>query len=242
MHIATGDIQSIQQTLADIVAACSRAHEADPLADPETDLPALSAALDNLQEVMLRVQGDAGATGREDVTEIGEYAIRLIENLAASAGKLGLHEQKNALTGLFINTSLWIARQGGLIDTLEPVVDAIAIVANNTRDANELESLANVIRKIIDAVPAVISQDLETINPGRPWRVLLLNYCIVATRSHNPDLMETAFALLTASLPADAPRFFTEGMQQMDALDYPDHVRSVMEKYHRKWNVDRSLH
>ena len=242
MPTATGDIHSIQQSIADIVAACSRAHVADPQADPETDLPDLSAALENLQDVMLRIQGDAGATGGEDVTEIGEFAIRLIENLAASAGKLGLHEQKNALTDLFINTGLWIARQGGLIDTPEPVVDAIAIVANSTRDPNELEALANVIRKIIDAVPAVISQDLENINPGRPWRVLLLNYCIVATRSHNTALMETAFALLTTSLPADAPRFFTEGMQQMDALDYPDHVRNVMEKHHRKWNVDRSLH
>jgi len=47
---------------------------------------------------------------------------------------------------------------------------------------------------------------------------------------------------LTDKLPADAPRFFSEGMQQMEALDYPGHVREVMEKYHRKWNVDRSLH
>ena len=143
---------------------------------------------------------------------------------------------------LFINISLWIAHQGGLIDTLEPVVDAVAMVANNTRDPQALEALNSVIRQIIDAVPAVISQDLETLNPGRPWRLLLLNYCIVATRSHNTALMEAAFALLTKSLPTDAPRFFTEGMQQIDALNYPDHVREVMEKYHRKWNVDRSLH
>jgi hypothetical protein len=242
MHTTTGDIHSIQQAITGIVAACSRANEARSQADPDTDLPALFDALKSLQDVMLRIQGDAGATARADVTEIGEYAIRLIENLAACAGKLGLDEQKNALNDLFINTGLWIAHQGGLIDTLEPVVDAIAIVANNTRDADELEALSKVIRQIIDAVPAVISQDLENINPGRPWRVLLLNYCIVATRSHNTALMETAFALLTASLPAEAPRFFTEGMQQMDALDYPDHVRTVMNRYHRKWNVDRSLH
>jgi hypothetical protein len=31
-------------------------------------------------------------------------------------------------------------------------------------------------------------------------------------------------------------------MQQMDALDYPPHVRKVMEKYHREWPVNRSLH
>ena len=242
MQTTTGDIPSIQQLIADIVSACAEADRAKPQADPETDLTVLDQALNNLLEVMQRVQGDAEATGTEDVTEIGEYAIRLIESLATSAEKLGLHDQKNALMDLFINISLWIAHQGGLIDTLEPVVDAVAMVANNTRDPQALEALNSVIRQIIDAVPAVISQDLETLNPGRPWRVLLLNYCIVATRSHNTALMEAAFALLTESLPTDAPRFFTEGMQQMDALNYPDHVREVMEKYHRKWNVDRSLH
>ncbi|MDX1697273.1 MAG: hypothetical protein R3308_03260, partial [Thiohalobacterales bacterium] len=65
---------------------------------------------------------------------------------------------------------------------------------------------------------------------------------IVATRSHDTALMEEAFAALTDRLPEDAGRFFTEGMQQMDALDYPQHVREVMARYHRQWNVDRSLH
>ena len=87
-----------------------------------------------------------------------------------------------------------------------------------------------------------IRQDLEKMNLGRPWRVLLLNNSIVATRSHDTDLMEAAFAILTSQLPEDATRFFSEGMEQMEALDYPPHVRQVMEKYHREWPVNRSLH
>jgi hypothetical protein len=54
--------------------------------------------------------------------------------------------------------------------------------------------------------------------------------------------MEAAFALLTTNLPEDATRFFSEGMEQMDALDYPAHVRAVMEKYHSQWPANRSLH
>ena len=54
--------------------------------------------------------------------------------------------------------------------------------------------------------------------------------------------MEEAFAVLTRHLPEDAARFFTEGMEQMDALNYPPHVRKVMEKYHRQWTRNRSLH
>jgi hypothetical protein len=121
-------------------------------------------------------------------------------------------------------------------------VDALAIVANNTADASELESLSGIMGEIAAAVSPVIREDLEKINPGRPWRVLLLNNGIVATRSHNPDIMEAAFAVLTRHLPEDAARFFTEGMEQMEALDYPPQVRKVMEKYHRQWTVNRSLH
>jgi hypothetical protein len=242
MQAVTGDIESIQQTTTAIVAACTRADTGAVQTDVETDLPVLDQTLSSLLDVMQRVQGDAGNTSTGDVTEIGEYAIRLIENLAASVDQPGLQEQKTAIVDLFLNIGLWIAHQGGLIDTLEPIVDAVAMSANSSRSPQELEGLSDVIRQIIDAVPAIISRDLETLNPGRPWRVLLLNHCIVATRSHNPELMEAAFAVLTDKLPADAPRFFSEGMQQMEALDYPGHVREEMEKYHRKWNVDRSLH
>jgi hypothetical protein len=242
MQAVTGDIESIQQGITAIVAACNEADTNSVQTDAETDLPVLGQTLDSLLDVMQRLEADAGNTSTEDVTEIGEYAIRLIENLAASVDQLGLQEQKTAIVDLFLNIGLWIAHQDGLIDTLEPIVDAVAMSANSSRSPQELEGLSDVIRQIIDAVPAIISQDLETLNPGRPWRVLLLNHCIVATRSHNPELMEAAFAVLTDKLPADAARFFSEGMQQMEALDYPGHVREVMEKYHRKWNVDRSLH
>jgi hypothetical protein len=34
--------------------------------------------------------------------------------------------------------------------------------------------------------------------------------------------------------PEDAEQFFTEGMQQMDALNYREHARAVMAKYHRQ--------
>ncbi len=138
--------------------------------------------------------------------------------------------------------ALWVARHDGQIDTLEPVVDALALLANTIRTPQTLETLSAEIGRIVAAVAPVISRDLEKINPGRPWRVLLLNYSIVATRSHNTAMMEQAFAVLTRHLPEDAGRFFSEGMQQMDALDYPEPVRKVMAKYHRQWSMDRSLH
>ena len=69
-----------------------------------------------------------------------------------------------------------------------------------------------------------------------------MNRAIVATRTHQPDVMEEAFTVLVRHLPEDAPGFFNQGMEQMDLLNYPPHVREVMERYYTKWSVKRSLH
>lgn len=235
MRIPSGEPAIIQSLAADILDACRQAADAS-----ENELATLAEAFDQLGNVLARVSADAPAAA--DITEIGEYALQLHGRLAATAERLGLPEQRDALARLAVNLALWIAAQGGRIDSLETVVDALALLANTTREPQQLEALSAVFGRIIAVVPAVISQDLEKINPGRPWRVLLLNHSIVATRSHNTDLMEAAFALLTSKLPEDAARFFSEGMQQMEALDYPPHVRTVMEKYHRRWTVQRTLH
>jgi len=240
MQIPSGQLESIEALAGALLDACSAAHDSAN----EPDLPGLAQAFEQLAEVMIRLDADGGtaATTAVDVTEIGEYALRLCEALAACAERLQLRDRREATAALAVNVALWIALHGGRIDTLEPVVDALALLANTIREPPRLEALSAVIGRIVASVAPLISQDLEKINPGRPWRVLLLNQSIVATRSHNTALMEQAFAVLTSKLPEDAGRFFSEGMQQMDALDYPEHVRRVMARYHRQWTLDRSLH
>ena len=246
MNGLTGQLADIQTGLAGIIEACRLTDAAAaPLSDAATDLPTLEQAFTQLLDVMTRIEADlqsSGDTGSEDITEIGEYALRLTESLSAISESPGLAGQKQPLAILTINLALWIAHHQGQIEVLEPIVDALALLANTTQDPQSLAQLSSVIGRIIGAVAAPVSQDLEKMNPGRPWRVLLLNHGIVATRSHDTGLMESAFALLTSKLPEDATRFFSEGMQQMEALDYPPHVREVMEKFHREWPVNRSLH
>ncbi len=246
MEIPTGRPADLQSLLDTLLPACiEAAATAAPAAQDATDPSSLVEAFRQLLDVMARIESDARADRMRDsadITEIGEYALRLQEALATLAAKAGLDDRQEALALVSINIALWVADHGGRIDTLEPVVDALALLANNLREPPRLEALSHVINRIVAAVAPMISQDLEKVNPGRPWRVLLLNQSIIATRSHNPELMEQAFAVLTSKLPEDAGRFFTEGMQQMDALDYPAQVRKVMEKYHRQWTVNRALH
>jgi len=208
-------------------------------------LTAMTQALEQLADVITRVEADTQSSddaSSRDITEIGDYALQLLEALSAESANPALRGQPQTLASLSINIALWIARHGGQIETLEPVANALALMANSSREPKELGQLSDLINEIIAAVSSSIRQYLEKMNPGRPWRVLLLNNSIVATRSHDTDLMEAAFAILTSRLPEDATRFFSEGMEQMEALDYPPRVRQVMEKYHREWPVNRSLH
>lgn len=234
MQTPDGELTSVQDLSTDLLAACR--------GTDEPRLPELSEAFAQLIDVMRRVEAEGARLQTDDVTEIGEYALHLCEGLTACAQHLETDSARLQAATLTVNMALWIARQDGCIDALEPVVDALALLANTAREPPRLEALGSVIAAIAAAVSPVIRRDLEKVNPGRPWRVLLLNQSIVATRSHNTDLMEQAFAELTRHLPEDAGRFFTEGMQQMDALDYPEHVRKVMARYHRQWTLDRSLH
>jgi len=77
----------------------------------------------------------------------------------------------------------------------------------------------------------VIKSDLEAINPMRPWRILNLNWGIVATRSHNTELMAQVFDQMIKNIPADVQQFFDEGMQQMEIVNYPQGVRALMKRY-----------
>jgi hypothetical protein len=51
--------------------------------------------------------------------------------------------------------------------------------------------------------------------------------------------MEEVFEELVSNLPDDAREFFAEGMQQMETLNYPIHVRAVMTKYFDRWTRAR---
>ncbi len=178
----------------------------------------------------------------EDVTELGEYALELFDQSLHWANHLSLPGVFDQLQAFTIAMAVWIARQGGQLLNLEPVVDALARAANRTRETGELLALYQAMGEITEATAAVIRQDLEKSNPGRPWRLLHLNRAIVATRTHQPDVMDEAFTRLIEYLPEDAPGFFSQGMEQMDLLNYPPHVREVMNRYYRKWSVNRSLH
>ncbi len=172
----------------------------------------------------------------DTVSELGEFGMSLLRDLEETSRSLGLDKTSRQIDQMMLGVADWIIRQGGRISTLEPVVNALAKMANATDDQAELMAIADFTGRIAAACADVLRHDLDTTDRGRPWRLLHLNRGIAATRSRDVDTMRSAFDSVVDAIPLDAPRFFAEGMQEMEALDYPDHVRAVMAEYHHRFS------
>lgn len=212
----------------------------------------LQAAMDQAIDVMARADADSsvkksmsaesiGLLEEKDISQIGQYALDLLEAMVSSVqNKTG--QQNRELIRLSMPITLWIARHGGKLSQIDMVVNSLAGYANEIKEPHMLIELVGIIREIIDACDDNIRQDLEQTNMMRPWRVLNLNYGIVATRSHQPVLIEQSYDALIKNLPQDARQFFKEGLQQMDIVGYPDEVREVVERYNKLWGAESVLH
>ena len=177
-----------------------------------------------------------------DIHQLGDYGFHLLADLTAIADRLKRPDLSREFEGLCLPLAVWIARRGGTLSTLEPIVNAIAFQANALREPLDLEKLYFLTGEVQLAVAPLLQRDPDKTNPGRPWRVLLFNRAIIATRSHRLTLIEAAYDDLIMRLPEDAPQFFRQGMEQMVALDYPQPVRNLVEKYYNLWSVERTLH
>ncbi len=206
-----------------------------------------------LQQAMLRLlellsiieaedTADQPSHEEVDLNQLGDYAIQMLSDLASAAGSLRLERESQQLEDLTLPMALWIARHGGELRSLAPIVNALARLANTLREPNQLGQLYQLTEELQRAVDNATRADLEKSDPGRPWRLLLMNRAIIATRSHRTELIEQAYQQLAEALPEEAPRFFEEGMQQMELLNYPQVVRQVVEKYYNLWSIPRTLH
>ena len=217
--------------------------------DDESSASALEmiTAMGGSIEVMARASADFQSHKQQglkndDITQIGDFALTLLDELSIVALNLNLQASVILLHQLSIPIALWVAEYGGKISKLDIIVNAIARYANELTDEEKLTEFCEAVRKVVFSVTDEIKMDMEATNPMRPWRILNLNWGIVATRSHNVEMMETVFEQLIKNIPADAKQFFEEGMKQMDVINYPDHVKVVMQKYNNLYTDDGKLH
>lgn len=182
-----------------------------------------------------------GMLEEKDITRIGQYALGSLEGMLAFVeNKTG--EQSRDLLRFSLPLSLWVARHGGKLSHIDMLVNSLAGYANEVSESQSLIELSGIFKELIEACNDDIRRDQEQTNEMRPWRILNLNYGIVATRSHQPELIEQAYDALVKNLPQDAREFFKEGLHQMDVVGYPDEVRVVVERYNKMWGSESVLH
>ncbi len=209
-----------------------------PLATDQVTPSQLAEGIEQFFNVALRIDREKGETGAvldDDISQIGDYGLQLLSDLAAWADHLEMERARYELHLVAVGAVDWIIRHHGELRTPEIVVDALAGRANATQDIEQLKGLEKFMTATLNAMAAPIKQDLEKTNPGRPWRVLHVNRAIVATRTHDTNRMVRVFDELVTALPEEAPRFFEEGWNQMEKIPYPERVREIMKTYHDLW-------
>jgi len=215
--------------------------------DPEQDPVQLANSMHELCRVLQRLESGPGGFQDEpsvpgqEIEALGNYGLDLLVELSELASDMGMQDCSLELEGLCLPMAAWIARHGGEIQRLPPVVNTLARYANQTTDPNHMRELYNQTTEVFEAVsPHVIESNPN--DPSHPWRLLVINRAIVATRTLEPVLMEPALKAVVEFLPEDAPRFFEEGLRQMDKIGYPEQVREVMRRYHALFDTVRTLH
>lgn len=210
----------------------------------------LADAMDQLISLLYRFEDNSQlllppttteSTG-PDLSELGNYGFSILENLAQLTNELGMESNHYPWESLAIALALWIARRGGDISLISLTVNGLATIANDSMEPGQLEQLYHTMGEILDAVSPTISEEGQSDDLQHPWRLLLLNRAIVATRTLSPRLMEEAFGSITEYLPDEAPEFFREGMGQVDIQNYPEQVRDVIRQFCENWPTNRILH
>lgn len=155
--------------------------------------------------------------------------------------RLDLPHKRKEIEQISLVFARWTISYNGTINYLEPVVNAIAQLANLMQEREALLALSELIAEIVDHCSLELKKDQEDDAELRPWRLLHINRGIVATRTDDLAVMKQAFDEFLIYLPQEANGFFAEGMKEMEALDYPPHVRRVMEFYFNQ-NPSISVH
>lgn len=244
MRVPPVDLSYLREQFRELAAQVCEAWDASSHAATEVDTPRLLRdALLQLADMLAHVEGAASdpEANPAEINTLGEYGLHLLEEQSQLAASLDQATLANQIEQQCLPFALWIARHGGEIRHLAPVVNALAHYANMASHPQTMGHLYTCCCELIEAAsPACEEQPSR--GAQHPWRLLLLNRAIVATRSHNPELMEAAFDAIVDHLPGEAHRFFAEGMEQMAVIDYPDTVRDVVRRYFLAHGIPQRLH
>ena len=237
-----GDIYSLSEIKKNTLDLISSINEQSIKAEIKYFIPLdkLKSALAQFFEICEKLETNPESLKSDesefsDISELADYGLQLMSGLEQWIDTAELEDISNFHISI-ISLAVWIHDHQGILQQLETIVNALSQLANHTNKSAALIKLHKYAEKITNSAHEMIKADIDKSEPGRAWRILNLNHGIIATRTHNVDIMNSVFEQLLQRLPEDAAHFFANGMKQIDIIGYPDHVKHVMEQYYQLTN------
>lgn len=207
--------------------------QAGPFPEQEATPPLLADEIRKCLEICQQADASEDPLPAQEIDELGTHALECLSDLGLWAWQLGLDDARASIEDIALDLAQWIAQRDGSIGVLEPVVNAIARQANATQDPAVLARLFTGACKVMACVAPESTETDPTVR--QPWVGLHFNAAIIATRTQQPDLMNTAYDLLETRLPGDCAAFYEEGLRESVKPAYDEPVRAMMRERLAKW-------
>ena len=208
--------------------------QSGPFPDQEATPPVLADEVRKCLDICQQLDATEDTLPLEEVDELGTHALECLSDLGLWAWQLKADTARATIEDSALDMAQWIARHGGQIGVLEPVVNALARQANATQDQAALVALFDRACSVI----ACAAPDLENATGAAallPWLALHFNSAIIATRTQQPGLINAACDLLETHLPRHCAAFYAEGLHESAKSVYGDQVRAIMRERLEKW-------
>lgn len=200
----------------------------------DTEIFSIIDALQQLFDIAIAINQQNQILTTDEVSDIGEQGLSLLDNLIYKIQSQIPEDLLQDIKHLTVVQSQWVINHRGSLSNIQAIVDELAYLSNIQDDHAILTQLAVFMGQVANACSDVLKHDLDNTNSARPWRVLNINRGIVATRTHDLDVMHTVFPEMIQAIPMDAPEFFEQGMLEMVKLNYPPPVRKIMQEYYER--------
>lgn len=230
------DLDGINDRALEVTKAIvDRNEQTGKIENPEAGPLAVAAALSDFFEIATALDQGAIFLETEELAEFAEHGLDLLDRLAYQLLVLEVMEHRENMAVIFASIGLWLSRREAVLENLEGIADGFGRITNSLSERQDLAEICRMMEEIAEAASDKVRMDVDTSNPYRPWRVLNLNAGIAATRSLDPDLIETTFDNLGRRLPSDMPGFLADGRRQMLVQNVPDAVSEVFDRYAERW-------
>jgi hypothetical protein len=224
--------RAFEALAASLHAAYRQRHGGAATAD---DCIALLALLEESLAFMARTDAEHGA---DAPLPLADGDIACADALRASAAlegwqnRLDLTTRQADLDTVILGISLWAMRHDLALHAPEPVVNALARLANRASTRQDVAAAYALMQGAIEHLKPQLAADLEQSNPERPWRMLHLNFAITGIKSGDTVLAGHAFSALNAGLPHEREGFYDEALRLARQSGLPDEMTALIQAQH----------